>query len=306
LTASNAISSRKGPTAAPKGNAESSYTTKSFKLAGPSIRLDPRIDAHRGDLADVALAGRLFAAHYARPAVRSCGARESFVYGKAVVDDDPVSELLPGEEFAVLDVTGGWAWGYSVADHYVGYVEAINLAERVAATHIVAASCAPILGSPDVHAASLALLPMGSLVQGAERSGFLGTEMGFVPFTHVRPVGAFEQDPVAVAERLLGAPYRRGGRSMRGIDCSGLVQIALALCGQAAPRDSDQQRSLGSAVEAGARRQRGDLAFFEGHVGMMADEERLIHASSHAGKVAIEPLASVAERSPLLEVRRLS
>ena len=40
---------------------------------------------------------------------------------------EPVSELLPGEGFAVLDVTAGWAWGYRRTDHLVGYVPEADL-----------------------------------------------------------------------------------------------------------------------------------------------------------------------------------
>ena len=54
--------------------------------------------------------------------------------------------------------------------------------------------------------------------------------------------------------RLLGAPYRRGGRTGHGLDCSGLVQLALQLCGIACPRDTDHQRSLGEPLPDGARR----------------------------------------------------
>lgn len=215
------------------------------------------------------------------------------------------SELLPGEQFAVLEIAGGWAWGYSRHDHYVGYVEAMRLTDPVEPTHIVAAAQAPIRAEPDVNAATLASLPMGARVRGEERSGFLLTESGYLPFTDLREIDAVEPDPVAVAQRLLGAPYLLGGRTSTGIDCSGLVQLALAFCGVASPRDSDQQRVLGAALPDGAALCRGDLIFFEGHVGFMTDAEHLIHANGHTGNTAIEPLAAVHARNPMQERRRL-
>jgi cell wall-associated NlpC family hydrolase len=97
-----------------------------FALTGPSTDLDPRVNAIRGDLADAALAGQLFAPHYAEPAARSCA--RAF----AAVLDSPggkqVSELLAGDGFMLLDAAGGWAWGWCAHDHYVGYVEAAALA----------------------------------------------------------------------------------------------------------------------------------------------------------------------------------
>jgi cell wall-associated NlpC family hydrolase len=113
---------------------------------------------------------------------------------------------------------------------------------------------------------------------------------------HSPPV-ASAADPVLLAESFLGLPYVWGGRGGAGIDCSGLVQRALAGRGVAAPRDSDmQQAALGTALEENAPLQRGDLIFFPGHVGMMKDGETLIHATRHHGKTVNEPLATVIAR----------
>jgi cell wall-associated NlpC family hydrolase len=253
----------------------------------------------------VALAGQLFAPHYARPLIRGCGTRPAFVHPSPSVDAPPSSQLLPGEQFAVLEISGGWAWGYCRHDHYVGYVEAIALIDAPPATHIVSAIEAPVLPEPDIHVPHLASLPMGSRVTGHEQAGFLATDVGYVAFTHVREIGAFEHDPVRVAERLVGSPYLLGGRSPLGIDCSGLVQLSLAFCGIPAPRDSDQQRALGRALDDGAPPERGDIVLFDGHIGIMTDESQLIHATARRGAVVVEPLADVAARNPVIGRRRL-
>jgi hypothetical protein len=127
LTASNAISSRNAPPTKQPGNeASSSSTAERFALTGPSIILDPRIHAYRSDLADVALAGQLFAPHYARPVTRHCRKKAS-VHEAASSESEVLFEIEAGEEFALLDVTGCWAWGYRRSDHRVGYVKAENL-----------------------------------------------------------------------------------------------------------------------------------------------------------------------------------
>jgi cell wall-associated NlpC family hydrolase len=236
--------------------------------------------------------------------IRGCGTRSAFIYPKPV-SEAPSSELLPGEAFAVLEISGGWAWGYSRHDHYVGYVEAISLVDAPPPTHLVAAVEAPILPEPDIHVPHLAVLPMGARVTGHERSGFLATDVGFIAFTYVRALGAVEHDPVGVAERLIGSPYLLGGRSPRGIDCSGLVQLSLGCCGIPAPRDSDQQRALGEPVPEGEPLRRGDLISFEGHIGMMTNAQDLIHATGHHGRTLVEPLAEVTERTAILQRRRL-
>jgi hypothetical protein len=189
--------------------------------------------------------------------IRSCGVRTTFLRPRPSAAADPSSELLPGEEMAVLEVSGGWAWGYSRHDHYVGYVEAIELVEAPPPTHLIAAREASIFPEADANVPALASLPMGSRVTGREANGFLLTEIGFLSFTNVRELGAIEHDPVTVAERLIGAPYLMGGRTSSGIDCSGLVQLSLALCGIPAPRDSDQQRVLGTPLDEDAALKRG-------------------------------------------------
>ena len=117
---------------------------------------------------------------------------------------------------------------------------------------------------------------------------------GNVPVAHIAPVSA---DFVSEAERFLGAPYLWGGRSARGIDCSALVQLALIATGRAAPRDLDMQAAmLGRALEPEAALGRGDSVFWRGHVGIMLDPERVLHANAHHMAVVAEPLAAACVR----------
>ena len=68
-----------------------------------------------------------------------------------------------------------------------------------------------------------------------------------MPAAHLAPLDQNETDFVAVAERFLGTPYLWGGKTALGLDCSGLVQVALTACGVACPRDSDmQERGIGN------------------------------------------------------------
>ncbi len=131
-------------------------------------------------------------------------------------------------------------------------------------------------------------------------TGVAGLAESFVWADHLAPLAEAGGDPVDVAERLLHAPYLWGGKQSLGLDCSGLVQIAFDACGLAAPRDSDMQAAgLGRALtdnEAKGNLRRGDLVFWKGHVGLMQDGERLIHANGHHMLVASEPLAEAVAR----------
>jgi len=273
------------------------------------VRLDPRTHAVRNDIADIGLADRVFAPHYARPETLSCIAADAILREAPSADARAVSQILHGEDFAVVDVTGDWAWGYCLHDDYVGHVPLAALGPAAVADHVVHARAALMFAEPDIKAPAIGVLPMGARLATRSEAGFLAITGGFVHPRHARPLADRESDSVAVAERLTGAPYLWGGRGGGGVDCSGLVQLALGLCGVALPRDTDQQRSVGHDVDGALRR--GDLVFFPGHVGLMVDGDHLLHANAHWMAVVTEPLADVIARlrpnhdEPVLARRRI-
>jgi cell wall-associated NlpC family hydrolase len=115
-----------------------------------------------------------------------------------------------------------------------------------------------------------------------------------------------------VAEKFLGAPYLWGGKTSDGIDCSGLVQVALTACGIACPRDSDMQAALGGAVDAQTETmQRSDLVLWKGHVAIARGDGSIIHANAHHMAVAIEPVTDAIARilaggSAVTGIRRIA
>jgi cell wall-associated NlpC family hydrolase len=273
-----------------------SFERKRVRLDGVSQSYDPRVKAIRPDLADVALAGLYFAPHYAAAVPRGVNASSIAVRGAPDAAATAITELLHGETFHMLDARGGWAWGYCGHDHYVGFAPTDALGEPVTATHETVAS-APLFSAADIKSPILALYPAHAKLAGTVESNFLVTDAGFVHARHVRPLGETDSDWVAVAQRHLGSPYVWGGRGGLGFDCSGLVQTALAACGIPCPRDTDQQaEAVGAALDDHAELRRGDIVFFPGHVGLMADAERLLHANAHWMAVTIEPLSDVIAR----------
>lgn len=259
-----------------------------FRLEGKSHSFDPRVDAIRPDLADVELASRHFAPHYAAAVLRNCVVARTPLRAKPDDTAEMISELIYGEGFALLDITGGWAWGYSLHDHYVGYIHADTLGTRIEPTHRVIA--------PVTIDGGLAL-PIGALLKGDLDGDVLKGAFGQIPASSVVAIMDVAPDPVATVEPLKDVPYLWGGRSNEGIDCSGLVQLMLSRAGIDAPRDSDLQLAgLPGDFGASEEYQRGDIIFFVDHVGMMLDDTNLLHATQHYGKVVTEPLADVVAR----------
>jgi cell wall-associated NlpC family hydrolase len=207
------------------------------------------------------------------------------------------TQLLFGEIFTVYETrTDGLAWGQAALDGYVGYVAASGLTTpNPKGTRITALSShlypiADIRAKPTIELPFLAEVPVAGTTAGFARL----RGGGHVPRPHLAPVTG---DFVDQAARFLGAPYLWGGRSLAGLDCSALVQLALLATGIAAPRDSDMQASLlGRPLDTGEAGRRGDLVFWRGHVGILEDAEILLHANGHHMAVARERLGTAIDR----------
>ena len=285
--------------------------------------LEPRLNAYRDDLADARLNGKVAAARFVAGQRRRVVADAAPLKRTPAADAPLASEVLRGEAFVVFEETAeGWAWGQLETDAYVGYVPSDALgAIDPRPTHRVHALRTFLYPGPDLRLPQRGALSLGSRLTisgSAETRGtrycLVAGSAGAVVASHLEPLDApAAGDFVAVAERFVGVPYLWGGRTSLGLDCSALVQLALAAAGKGAPRDSDLQEAMvGAPVEGGpaAPLKRGDLVFWRGHVAIMIDGEYIIHASGHEMAVVIEPLRAAAERTtatagPPTSVRRL-
>ena len=268
--------------------------------------LNPRLNAFRSDLADIRLQGRVdatrFVAGEPRRIVTPIAPLRRLPDEGAALD----TELLIGERVLLFDETAdGWSWVQADADSYVGYVPAacIGQDEGPTPTNRVVVPRTLVFPAPDIKRPPLGALPMGALVAMTGSASDHNADYaqlgsgGFVVKQHLASLGALQTDFVAIAEQFLGVPYLWGGKSALGIDCSGVLQLALQMTGVSAPRDSGvQERDLGTRLAGIEALKRGDLVFWKGHVGMMLDGQRLFHANAHHMMTAIEPLQTTVER----------
>jgi cell wall-associated NlpC family hydrolase len=278
------------------------------------VKLDPRLTPARPDVAAARLKGQVEALRFVE------GERRRVAVGHAGLRRAPQAtaaletEALYGEEVTVYDELEGWSWVQLATDGYVGYMPSAALSAELGpgATHRVAALRTLLFPSPSIKVPPVDALSMGARLSVVDLDGrFAVLDTGaYAVATHLAPIDAYEDDPVVVAERFVGAPYLWGGRTSLGLDCSALVQVALAACGIPAPRDSDMQEAgLGRPVDL-ADRGRGDLMFWKGHVALVRDAETLVHANAYAMAVALEPLDAAIARilaagDPVTSLRRL-
>jgi cell wall-associated NlpC family hydrolase len=280
---------------------------------------DPRLTPARPDLAAKHLQGKVQAARFVEGKSRQVIEPQAPVRGAPRPDAPLLTEALKGERVTIYDTDGeGWAWGQLEADHHVGWLPESALgAPGPPATHKVAALRTLVFPGPSIKLPPLATLPLGATLTVVRVEDRLAVTPagGYVPAVHLQPIDEFESDFVAVAERFAGAPYLWGGKTALGVDCSGLVQVALSACGIACPRDSDmQEAALGAPLAAAAdfsNLERGDLLFWKGHVAIIRNGVSIIHANAFHMAVAVEPLAKAIARirqagSELTGVQRIS
>lgn len=229
-----------------------------------------------------------------------------------------VSAAYYGEIVDMYSNNGEYALIRHKDDHYVGWVPMKGLGELgPPATHRISVPMAYGFSEPDLKSAPQTTLFQNSRVvaEGKEGKFVKCGPVGWIPDVHLAPVDVFGSDPVRVAAGFTGAPYIWGGRDMTGVDCSGLTQMAFAACGLQLPRDSDMQFGwCGDEIEhwdQPGNLQRNDLVFWKGHVGIMLDEQTLLHANAYHMLTIAEPLADAISRiaqtyGPPIGARRIA
>jgi hypothetical protein len=259
---------------------------------------DPRLTLARDGIAARSLEGVVPAERYVDTTPRMASVPVTGLRRAASPSAEQLDQLLHGDAFEVLDEADGWAFGKAGRDGYVGYVEAAALgAPGPAPTHAVRALRTYGFSAPSIKSAPTGLFSMNTLlVRDGDEGRFVKTAAGWFVRDHLAPVADAAADFVAIAESFLGTPYLWGGRTSVGLDCSGLVQQALYASGLPCPRDSDQQAAMGVGIEPDQLR-RGDLVFWRGHVAIMLDGTRIIHANGNRMAVTIEPLAEAVART---------
>ncbi len=265
--------------------------------------LDPRLHPLRDDLAGAELDGRVDRPRFAEARTAQVAAGMVDLRRAPAPGAMLVSQLFHGDQVRVYEAKDGWAWLQHAGDGYMGYADAAALGEAVEVpTHWVRVPRSLVFPAPDEKAPPLDALPMTARVRVLSQQEKYseiawGAGAGWVPSRHLLPSGEIVEDFVATALAFLGMPYLWGGRTSLGLDCSGLVQVALAAAGIACPRDSDQQEaSLGEPRPLDEPAVRGDLFYMPGHVAIALDAWRVVNTNAHDMLTSIEPLEDLVAR----------
>lgn len=208
-----------------------------------------------------------------------------------------VNQLLFGEKLEILEINDNdWARIRSGWDDYIGWCK-MGQVKMISAKEY----SKPIKTITDKHHNKLITnkgdihIPMGCNLFGIkllfpDGVTFKGKKLAY------DELECSTKHLVEVAMQYLNAPYLWGGRSIAGIDCSGLTQMAFKMCGMTLQRDAEQQAREGEIVDFLQHARKGDLAFFDNaegkitHVGILVDNTHIIHATDTSGRVVIDKI----------------
>ena len=272
-------------------------------------KLDPRIHPYLPEIASSELIGKVQAEKFVDGEEMRITSQSTLLRTEPSLRLPIASQLLFGEDVLVFQNKGSeWSWVQNKSDSYVGWIPSKTLSKSTAdITHSVCALRTFIFPKPEHKLVPTKILSYGSRLSIRDVQEVRGTKYGIladgcaVINSHIRPIKEKSVDFVAEAEKFIRTPYLWGGRTSIGLDCSALVQLTLNSCGIDCPRDSDlQENQIGKELEFSSSLptlSRGDLIFWQGHVAIMIDAEKLIHANAHTMSVEIEPLQLVVDRT---------
>ena len=239
---------------------------------------------------------------------------------KPVNKKNITSQMLFGECFEVLSTNNEWIYGISLCDKYKGWSIKKNFGILPNYTHIISVVRSIVLKKPDLKSEYITYLPLRSVVNvvGLNENWVKiqlnckdKLEFGYISSFHIIKKNKNFTNWVKFAEQMVGTPYRWGGRESFGIDCSALVQLSYAFGGVALPRDSlDQfiffQNNNNYVLKKGISfinsLIRGNIVYWQGHIGIMVSNNKIIHASGYQSLVLIENLKDVIKRIDTLPI----
>ncbi len=209
------------------------------------------------------------------------------------------SQLLFGDHFTILERTDKWTRLFTAFDEYEGWIDNKQFEEIEQAAYVALHDLNTVLGLAVSHKViktstgePLHLLAGSNIPAMLDNYFYLRDTRYRFEGIGIHPSrDPFRNTVMQTAMFYLNAPYSWGGKSLFGIDCSGFTQMVFRQFGIRLKRDAYQQAEQGELVGFLQESRAGDLAFFDNeegrivHVGIMLDNERIIHAS---GKVRID------------------
>ena len=211
----------------------------------------------------------------------------SNIYKSASGSSEVISQILYGEKFKVLTKNKYWFKIKTSYDNYIGYIKNKDFTNSHKPTHKVFTLKAGIFNKKNNK--TKYFLPFASRISIIqENKDFIEFEKNkWIKKNNIKKIDHMEKDYLKVLKLFLQTKYVWGGKTYKGIDCSAILQLFFFYNNKFYPRDTKDQIKYKKNNIRRKIFKKGDIIFWDGHVGICIDNKKLIHAFGPRKKVVI-------------------
>ena len=195
--------------------------------------------------------------------------------------------MIFGESFSILRKDKKWLKIKIKEDSYTGYIEKNHFPQLIKPTHKIKVLKANIYKFPN-NKIKINNLPFCAKIKVTQSKGeYLKFYKGWINKKDVKLISFKSKDPFKNISIFKNIKYKWGGKSYKGIDCSGLIQIFLNFNNKFCPRDAKDQFSFFKKNISLINIKKNDIIFWKGHVALAVSKKKLIHAYGPMKKTVI-------------------
>ena len=209
------------------------------------------------------------------------------LYKKQSIKSEVVTQMIYGDSFSVTKKNGNWLKIKIKEDGYIGYIQNKNFSFFIRPTHKVSVLKSKIYKNSNQRK-KINEISFGSKIKILEnRAKFIKFSLGWISKDDVKPISYKEKNLFYKVLIFKNIKYKWGGKSFRGIDCSGLIQLFLNFNNKYCPRDAkDQVKYFKKNIKL-SNIKKNDIIFWKGHVALALSRKKLIHAYGPMKKTVI-------------------
>ena len=197
------------------------------------------------------------------------------IYEKNSLKSKLSSQILFGEKFKILSSERGWLKVKTSYDNYIGFIKKRNFFKSRKNTHKISSISASLYRKPSKYYLIKTKLPFCSLISVTDTNkNFYKFEKYWIKKNDVMPI-SYKQKIFRNINMFKNIPYKWGGKTYKGIDCSALVQLFFKFNNLYCPRDTKDQIKY---FKKAKKIKKGAIIFWKGHVAICISRIKLIHA----------------------------
>ena len=218
------------------------------------------------------------------------------LYKKQSIKSEVVTQMIYGDSFSVTKKNGNWLKIKIKEDGYIGYIQNKNFSFFIRPTHKVSVLKSKIYKNSNQRK-KINEISFGSKIKILDnRAKFIKFSLGWISKDDVKPISYKEKNLFYKVLIFKNIKYKWGGKSFRGIDCSGLIQDFLNFNNKYCPRDAkDQFKYFKKNIKLNNIK-KNDIIFWKGHVALALSRKKLIHAYGPMKKTVIMDIKETVKR----------